>query len=224
MQLRNKKILPGRTDATPNLPTRRVLADKSTRVSGGGNNFLSCSQASEEDNDTRKMGEMESQQLLRRNEDRETELRRLKNMVLNGETTERRPRERASIPLPRPTRVEGNSPPLHAVGSHQSYPSSGKPKAKITNPTTLEPGMVNIFLNQVKSADKLGVHIAASTNLEGNAFKLMERRCNELSNSWEVLRELQRIADRDEEMGRDEPLQLVTTKLKWSTDSKNSVE
>ena len=143
--------------------------------------------------------------------------------MLNGEE-ERRPRERTNAPLPRPARVDGNSPPLYAVGSHQSYPSSGKPKVKITNLTTLEPAMVSIFLNQVKSAEKLGVHIAASTYLEGNAFKLMERRCNDLTNSWEVLRELQRIADRDKEMARDKPLQLVTTKLHWNTDTKKSVE
>ena len=117
-----------------------------------------------------------------------------------------------------------SSPPLHVGGSHQSLVQNGKPKVKITNLTTLDPEEVSIFLNQVKSAEKLGVHIAASTYLTKNAFKLMKKRCKDLTDSWEVMKELEKIADRNKETARDRPLELVTSKLHWSKDPNKSVD
>ena len=130
MQLRSKKTLPGLagpSERTTRLRSSKVLADKGIRVSGGGHSSHSGSEASEEDDGVRQVGESELRRLLARTEERERELEKLRHFVLNGEE-ERRPRERTTAPLPRSARVDGNSPPLFAVGSHQSYPSSGKPK------------------------------------------------------------------------------------------------
>ena len=59
MQLRSKKILPGLagpSERTTRLRSSKVLADKGIRVSGGGHSSHSGSEASEEDDGIRQVG------------------------------------------------------------------------------------------------------------------------------------------------------------------------